>query len=220
MFIAVSNAERDNLIQDITSESKVVRIDNGVDLPDIQGTAREKKIVFSARVAEQKGWNLFLEIAGLVLKEDPGIRFLFAGGGPDLNRMREQASAMGISESVSIPGYMPGAAAEYGTACASAVTSRWEGQPYSVLESMAYGCPVAAFDIPGVNELVEDGVTGCLIQPYDCRTFAVRLLEIAGDSGRASLLGQGARGRIREHYTRERFLKNMKDFYTRTGGRD
>ena len=42
--------------------------------------------------------------------------------------------------------------------------SRWETLPYSILEAQAAGVPVFAFDIPGPNDIIENGKTGILVK--------------------------------------------------------
>jgi glycosyltransferase involved in cell wall biosynthesis len=47
------------------------------------------------------------------------------------------------------------------------VPSRWESMPIGPIEAMLCGVPVLATAVGGVPELLEDGVTGRLVQPED-----------------------------------------------------
>jgi glycosyltransferase involved in cell wall biosynthesis len=46
-------------------------------------------------------------------------------------------------------------------------TSKWEGYPYNVLEAQALGLPVVAYDIPGCNDMIENGVNGFVVRNLD-----------------------------------------------------
>ena len=61
-----------------------------------------------------------------------------------------------------------------------AFTSIWpDSLPRVVLEAMAAGRPVVAFCTGGVAEMVEDGVTGLLVEPGDAAGLADRLIRLA-----------------------------------------
>jgi len=53
-------------------------------------------------------------------------------------------------------------------------TSRWEGYPYNVLESQALGLPGVTFDIPGCNDMIDNGLNGFIVK--DIKEFAERIV--------------------------------------------
>ena len=70
-----------------------------------------------------------------------------------------------------------------------------------MLESLACGTPVAGFDVGGIPDLVEPGVTGALARPGDPQSLADALLEIIRDPAHARALGQNSAHRIASHHT-------------------
>jgi len=57
-------------------------------------------------------------------------------------------------------------------------TAKWETLPYNVLESQAVGLPVVAFDIPGPNDIIVNGITGILVEPKNEKEFLTAIKDI------------------------------------------
>jgi glycosyltransferase involved in cell wall biosynthesis len=67
-----------------------------------------------------------------------------------------------------------------------------------VLEAMAAGLPVVAFDCPtGPRELVDDGVTGLLVPRRDTAALAAAVSRLASDPGMRRRMGTAAVERAR-----------------------
>ena len=71
----------------------------------------------------------------------------------------------------------------------------------AALEAMASGTPVVASRVGGLPEVVEDGVTGFLVEPGDVRDLRERLEQILGDTALAARLGRNGRERVVERFT-------------------
>jgi glycosyltransferase involved in cell wall biosynthesis len=84
----------------------------------------------------------------------------------------------------------------YAAADALAVTSRWEGFPLVVLEAMRAGLPVVGYDIGGLREQVEDGVSGHLVEPGDPYALAGVLKQLCRDRELARKMGSAGRARL------------------------
>ena len=91
--------------------------------------------------------------------------------------------------------------------------SLWEGLPYAALEAMACGLPVAAFRIPGLDDLVQDGQTGLLADPGDEQGLTECIARLAADPALRAAMGQKARARILDRYTISRFLDRIDAVY-------
>ncbi|MEJ1230431.1 MAG: glycosyltransferase [Galbitalea sp.] len=65
-------------------------------------------------------------------------------------------------------GHVPDAVDRLDAAAVLLLTSRHEGQPLVILEALARGCPVVAYDVHyGPGEMIEDGRSGLLVEPGD-----------------------------------------------------
>src|SRR5262249_34909773 len=72
--------------------------------------------------------------------------------------------------------------------------SRSEGLSRVVMESLARGRPVVGSDVPGISDLVQDGVNGLLVPPDDRDALVGALVRLLGDSVLAEGLSRGSRG--------------------------
>ena len=66
---------------------------------------------------------------------------------------------------------------------------------------MASATPVVASRLGGLPEVVEDGVTGFLVEPGNVAELRARLAEVLGDRRFAERLGRNARERVLETFT-------------------
>lgn len=70
--------------------------------------------------------------------------------------------------------------------------SHWEGHPKALIEAMASGLPVIGCRVPGVANLIQDGVTGLLCSP-DSRSLGEAIHRLLNDSELRRKLGTQAR---------------------------
>ncbi|MPW09932.1 glycosyltransferase, partial [Paraburkholderia sp. CNPSo 3155] len=106
-----------------------------------------------------------------------------------------------------LPGSTQAAWHEMAAADAFVLSSRFEGMPVALMESMALGVPAVSFDCPsGPRELMRDGQDGLLIPPGDATALAAGLRRMLSDQALREELGvRGARS-IRDRYSVARIL--------------
>jgi len=94
-----------------------------------------------------------------------------------------------------------------------ALTSRWEASPLVVLEAMRAAIPVVAYDIGGVRELLDDGVTGYTVRNGDAEALARRLRELAQDPELASAMGLAGRSRFLKRFRFNHMIGGIEQAY-------
>ena len=117
--------------------------------------APERYILGVGRLHWQKGFDLLLESFSQL--SDKSVHLVILGEGNKRNALEAQASALGISHRV----YMPGAKDDlwpwYRHALCFVLSSRHEGWPNVLMEAMSQGCPVIAFDCKyGPSEVIAE----------------------------------------------------------------
>ncbi len=84
------------------------------------------------------------------------------------------------------------------------------------LEAMMYTKPIIATRSGGIEEIVEDEVSGFLVNKRDVNAIAERLLILASDERKRLLMGQQGRKRLEEYFSLPMFIHNMEKVYLST----
>ena len=157
---------------------------------------------FIGRFARQKAPADLLEAFAIIAPEAPQARLVMVGDGPLGPSLREEAGRLGIAGKVVWAGVIDGrdAAAAFDV---FALPSRYEGLPYTLLEAMAAGLPVAMTAVGGAGSVVRDGREGLVVPVGDRSAMAEALLNLVQDGNLRRRLGEAARARVREFSTRE-----------------
>jgi glycosyltransferase involved in cell wall biosynthesis len=208
--VAVSRSQLATLAE-LGYPAHLVRIiPNGVEPPTVtRGRAAVRSelglsdedfaVLLLATLRPEKRATLFARVIDRAHQVEPAIRGIVAGGGPDLEPMRELAAS--LNGALSVLGYREDVGDLLVGADLVCLTSAVEAAPLSLLESMAMERPVLAFRVGGIEELV-DASSGVLVE--DEAGFGSALVALARDRQLASKLGRGARGRYEHIYTPER----------------
>jgi trehalose synthase len=75
-----------------------------------------------------------------------------------------------------------------------------EGFGLTVSEGMWKGRPVVASRVGGIQDQIEDGQTGVLVEPRDLESFGRAISELLADPHRAERIGEAAQMRVRNHF--------------------
>jgi len=84
-----------------------------------------------------------------------------------------------------------------------------EGSPLSVLEAMAAGIPVVSTRHEGIEDAVEHGITGYLVEEGDVDEMARNLILLLQNPGLARALGRAGRVRAEARFSLVRSLADL-----------
>ncbi|MBM3317878.1 MAG: glycosyltransferase [Candidatus Eisenbacteria bacterium] len=154
------------------------------------------------------------------LRERPELRLVFIGDGRLRAPLERAVSAARLEERVVLAGLRADAAALCHAFDVFFLASRWEGFPLAIVEALAAGLPVVAYDVAGVGEAVEEGVNGRLVAPDDARTWRARLLELAGAPEERERMGRAARAGAIARFDLGRMLAATRELYERLLNRE
>ena len=153
------------------------------DLVDRAGAGREPEILTVGSVVPRKGQALLVEAVAELARRGVQARLTVVGDGPRLQELRTLAERLGVADRVTFAGAVgqDRIGAYYQRAGLFALPSFAEGVPVVLMEAMATGLPVVASRIAGVPELVEDGVSGLLVEPGSVSSLTGALARLLSD---------------------------------------
>jgi len=208
-------------------ESRVRIVPNGVDTerfmphPDRVAIKRQfglgegSVVLFVGSMIPRKGLFFLVEVAKKVIKVRPDTKFLIVGDGPLLKSFVASLAEAHLLSNFVFLGNLGEAVFPLVYNCADVfvLPSIQEGQGIVLLEAQASALPVVAFDIGGVNEAVQNGVSGLLVERGCIVALADALLRLLGDVGLRERLGQCGRRFVVENYTWALCAKRMLEVY-------
>ena len=176
-------------------------------------------VVAVARQERAKGLDRLLEAHVVVRTHHPGAVLVVAGReGNQSAELGAQADRLGLGDSVRFLGVRDDVPDLLCAADVFVLPSRWEGLGGVLLEAMAVEAPIVASDLPAVREIVEDGVTGVLVDAADPRRLAQAVTGVLDDRPGAAARAAAARSVFLERYTVDRVAEAMVAFYRRALG--
>lgn len=167
------------------------------------GVAGRAVLLFVGRLQAIKGADVAVRAAAAVIRRRPDTVLVVVGGpsGPGgreyLREVRALAARAGVADRVLFLGPRPHADLPWAYAAADALLmpSRSESFGLAALEAQACSVPVVAASIGGLRHVVEDGVTGLLIDGHDPSPYADAAVRLLDDPALAERLGRGGRRR-------------------------
>lgn len=140
-----------------------------------------------------KGHAQALAAWAMVAQRVPGARLLFVGSGPEEQRLRAQAAALGIAELVIFAGLRADVAQLMSAATLVVLPAETEALPTTLVEAAAAGKAVVATDVEGVPEVVIHDVTGVLVPSRDAHALARAVTTLLLDEQRRARMEIEAR---------------------------
>src|SRR5439155_11257682 len=145
------------------------------------------------RLTAIKQHHLFLDVAQQVAQRHPAALFLIAGDGELRAELQDYARQLGIAERTRFLGWRRDLATIYAATDVFLLTSRNEGTPVALIESLAAGVPGVRTDVGGVGDVIDSEAIGLLAPFGDAPGLARHIKTLLADPARRRAMG--ARGR-------------------------
>ena len=156
------------------------------------------RILVIGRLTYYKGHDVLLDAASAI----PDARILLVGDGDRDSYLRKRIQLTNLSENITLTGslsepHLHALLATCDCLCLPSI-ERTEAFGLVLLEAMRYGKPVVASNIPGsgIGWVVQDGVTGFLVNPGDPVILANTLRVVLGNQELRYRMGKNAEDRF------------------------
>ena len=215
--VGVSEGVREQLVARGFPAERCVAIPNGIDLERFPETAllpfaqRAPGIIMAARFARQKDHATLIEATALLKAQGVTAPVYLAGGGKASLQKRMQALAeqRGVADQVHFLGSVSDLPQRLMSHQIFVLSTHYEGMPLSLIEGMAAGCAVVGSQVVGVQEVVDSGRTGLLVEHANPQALADALATLLNQPQDAARMAAAAHAEVLQRYG----LNTMTDRY-------
>ena len=165
----------------------------------VDGTdpGRPVNVLAVGRAVDKKGFDDLIRALALIPRERHW-RLVHIGGGPLLRELETMARALGIAERIQWRGPQAQAAVLeayraadiFALPCRVSADGDRDGLPNVLLEAQSQKLACVSTRVSGIPELIEDGVTGVLVEPRAAAALADALSSLIGDPALRQRLGE------------------------------
>src|SRR3989344_2974248 len=182
-IFSVSNALKEALAQNGINRVEVMH--TGIDISEYRASydkQRKKIFFFAGRLSGAKGARVVEKAMQIISQEMPEAKLLTAGTNSHWLNREEMKNAYAASSVVIVP-----------SIC-------FDAFPRTVIEAMAAGRPVIGTRYGGASEAILDGVTGYVVNPFDIKTLAEKIMGLLRDEEMAERFGRAGRERVESKF--------------------
>lgn len=175
-----------------------------------------RRIVFAGRLSKTKGVHHLLEAFEQVARTLPDAHLDLLGAGNDEPKFIGLAKSLKIEERITFHGWADREAVDRYLNLANVVAFPSiypEAFGISGIEAMMRGKPVVAYDVGGVSDWLEDGVTGTLVPAKDINGLANAITALLRNPERAMRYGELGRENALRFFNPERHLVKLIGIY-------
>lgn len=185
------------------------------------------KILSIGRHVEKKGYDDLFKAAKLL--DDAGLDFQLVqiGSGELTEEFHTFISRLGIQHRVTMLGTLPHekviehyrSAHCFALACKVAANGDRDGIPNVLVEAMAVGLPVIATRVSAIPELVEDNLSGILVEPQDPAALADGIMHMLGNSHSYDKPRERARAKVEREFDNRRCTAQLFELFRKALGK-
>ena len=229
-IVAVSNSVGVTLATQITDE-KLQVIHNGIELNlfDIALTNKSNRlkeeleipldhllITAIGRIVPDKGFDYFVDAARLILQHHNNVHFVIAGSEENCfftRQLKQKIIDYAMSDHFHFLGFREDVADILAVTDIFVLSSRKEGHPYVMLEAMTSECAVVASNCAGVEETIEEGISGFIVPIGDINAMVERLISLINSVELRHSLATSAKKRIIDFFTADKTATKLMTVY-------
>lgn len=183
-------------------------------IPEHYGQSTNKIVGNISRLVKGKGFDLLTDVAKKVKEIDPEITFHIYGEGDYKDEILKMIDEKNLNSTVKLFGYTDNPYKTIKGFRSVISTSQSEAQGLSMIEAMANGVPVVAFDIKyGPSQFIKDEINGKLIENKNVNAMATAIIELMNNDSKSILFGEYARKEIIESFEPINIINQWKNLF-------
>ena len=164
----------------------------------------------------RKGWDLLGEALQIMHLECPDVELAVMGQDAPPNPW---GTGLPHAHWLGRLSYDEQLAMAYSAADVTVVPSRQDNLPQTGTEAQACGCPVAAFRVGGLPDVVEDAETGLLADAFDTTALANAIITLVSSDERRARMAHAARARAERLWSQHVVAEQYRELFAAVSGR-
>lgn len=233
-LIVLSEKEKKiTLLKRLSHPSKITVIPHGIDYEKMSFFLKEKaRNILNAKIPQgelkfddfvvgtvanlyqTKGIQYLIEAAkSTISNHQTTIKFIVIGEGKERKELEALIKKYNLENNLFLIGAAPEAYKLFWAFDVFLLPSVKEGMPYAILEAMAAGLPIIATRVGALSEMIEDGISGILIEPQNSEAIKNAITDLSKNPEKRKTLGLQARKRLIENYNINKMFEKTKNLY-------
>jgi glycosyltransferase involved in cell wall biosynthesis len=178
----------------------------------------EKTILYVGKLTDQKGVDILIKAIARVRPVIPDVRLRIIGDGPEQKTLKELAAKLQLSELTTFTGSLSSDQVmnELDNALCIVIPSKYvENCSIVGIEALSKGKVIIASRIGGLPDLVDEQVTGFLVQPNDPDTLSDKIIYAIKNHLLMSEMGARARAKYERYFSKSAYSRTLLSVYDR-----
>lgn len=173
-------------------------------------------IGYAGRFNKVKQLHLLLDVA-LILKNDiSDFLFILIGDGKEKPLIEKMVKEKGLADHFYFTGYVTNPMSYMKKMDCFVLPSKHEEFSLALLEASYCGLPSIAFDVGGNKEIITDGVTGWIVEPFNVTKMAEKILWLKTNPDEFDKMKKIAKQRVEALFSQEQRIKKLSELILET----
>ena len=215
----------------LSGKNRMSVIYNGIDMDKFKPHLKNSRIMnefninkntlvvgIVGHLEDRKGQKIFLQAASKILNRSSQVKFLIVGKDPDREglyqtELESLSEKLNIKDNVIFTGYKDNVSETMSIIDIFVCPFKDEAFGRVVIEAMALGKPVVAYNHSALQELIKNGEYGILVTPEDERELTEAILKLLDDPDLRKKLGEAARKSAQERFDLKFTIDRIQQLY-------
>lgn len=173
------------------------------------------RFVYVGRLLFSKNLEVVIRAIGIAKKKEPKIQLVIVGDGPHRKTLEKIVRGLGLESNIEFKGHLSDdeKIKEIQSSCSLVFPSVCEGFGIVLLESFACKRPVLVSNVRPMSDIITNGDTGFVIDPFDSTSWAEHLLKTINEPDLAHTMGENGHKLLGTRFTQDSMYKKIIDMY-------
>lgn len=229
--IAISQTVADHLVRDFKiPENKVKTVYNAVNLEELDAAYQshqplaeklqygfqpdDQVVGIISRLVDDKGHEYLIRAVHLLQKDFPKLKLLIVGEGRCRQQFKKLAEDFHLAKKVIFSGNAIDVTQALAAMDIFALPATWrEGFGLSIVEAMACRKPTIVTNIWSLNTLIQNGITGILVEPKQIEPLAAAIADLLRHPRKGQSMAVHARKMVEKLFAISRMAREIHETY-------